>query len=276
MSKNYLHLDLPKEYTCVVLSNKNPDQKRLRALYSDLLSPNFPNKDHLESYENFQYYLNPPLNCFFARSHVIIIESDSVPIACLILEYYPICNCGLVSYMVVDEKYRGKRLANILTSKAKDILFLEHEIRKNDLEKHDLGTENYTLLKSYLEMNEQEQIFEILSGLPPLLFLETEKEDDVDPIMDPKVRLVVYDRMGFKKIPFDYVQPNLSDKQVPVHLYLMVSNDLAHKDQDGTFLDSNSLLVFIWEFALEVSPKFFHTQTFINMKSTIKSKKLKL
>lgn len=254
------------------MTYQNLDLNLLKEAYTNLLQVHFPNKDHLESFDAISYPLTTKPTLFSQRSHILLLLQDKIPIGILTFEYYPISNCGLCSYLVILEKYRGKKLANFLIFKGKEILQLESKNREKNL--HQIPNEFFfEPLQKFLFVS-NEDLVKILAQQKPSFFLETEKENDFDPIMDPKVRLKVYEKMGFERLNFTYYQPNLSEKQKPVSLYLMASTDLCEQNEEYYFLDSTHLSIFIWEFGNEVSEDFVKSDLFQEMIKSIGKNKM--
>lgn len=257
------------------MTNDQPDLNLLREAYEKLLQAHFPNQDHLESFEAISYPLTTKSTPFSEKSHILLLTDEQGPIGILNFEYYPVSNVGLGSYLVILEKYRGKKLANYLIFKAKEILQMESAKRLKNLK--DCQSEWFFVpLGKFLNL-ETDQLIELLKQQKPSIFLETEKENDFDPIMDPKLRLKVYEKMGFEKINMVYYQPNLSKEQKPVSLYLLASTDLCEQENDEFYMDSRHLVIFIWEFGHEVSEEdFVKSEKFFEMIKSIGNNKVYL
>jgi hypothetical protein len=94
---------LPKNLRYVHQTNNNKYDKKIFNDFYNLLDSNFPNKDELEDIKIMEYFVNnTDKNIFYSTGHYLILlnENDAV-VAGACLEYYPLSNCGLLSYSII-------------------------------------------------------------------------------------------------------------------------------------------------------------------------------
>jgi hypothetical protein len=77
---------------------KGYDREIFKQFYK-LLEENFLDKDELDSRKSMEYFLkNEEKNPLYSKGHYLIFMNENNVIAGAVLEYYPISNCGLLSY----------------------------------------------------------------------------------------------------------------------------------------------------------------------------------
>lgn len=192
-------LDLPwsvKSWTFVDLW-QDFDPVMLSQFYKQLLVPNFPIKDELEPLEHYVRVLDPQFRekceqtvdvneLAIPETHVVVAlryEEDQLFLGgAIVAEYYNRNNCGILTYLVVHKRSRGQGLAGKLVSRAVEIL------DKNAKKRGKLAGCNAV----FLETNSAEKI--------------TPEQD----VMDPRMRHVIYHKMGFRLIDYPYIMPPLA------------------------------------------------------------------
>eukprot|EP01132_Coremiostelium_polycephalum_P011114 gene11114-13598_t len=100
----------------------------------------------------------------------------------VVFEFYPTINCGCITYLLVNDEYRGQGLAGLLIREATE------KLMENGRNRGHFGGCNAI----FLETNSADKV---------------SKEDDV---MDPAQRHSIFHRLGIRLLDFDYVQPPLS------------------------------------------------------------------
>eukprot|EP01112_Ceratiomyxa_fruticulosa_P007413 TRINITY_DN1920_c0_g1_i1.p1 TRINITY_DN1920_c0_g1~~TRINITY_DN1920_c0_g1_i1.p1 ORF type:complete len:462 (+),score=107.53 TRINITY_DN1920_c0_g1_i1:562-1947(+) len=178
---------------------ENFDEGLIRKYYTELAIPNIKITSELEPVENWialckdqcdpNVVSTPP---FF---HLLVAfdlkpgsnEKDLHSLEImggLSFEYYPKSNCGLLTYLLVSEKCRGRGLAKILIQKAADIFGVTAKKQGR------------------------------ISGCNAI-FLETNSEQvslEYD-VMDPRQRHKIFEKLGFQMLDFDYVQPPITEEK---------------------------------------------------------------
>ena len=142
------------------------------------------------------------------------------------VEYYPLSNCGLLGYLVVDESFRGQKLANQLLEHSRRVLIEEEMLRTNwkDLYEKLTQSDNLFLEKQLqylnLTMSVEDYVKDICMNFPLSLFCECENSHTVNEVMDPKIRHKIYSKLGFGLLKFRYIQ-RLSLSDEPMELLLL-------------------------------------------------------
>ena len=131
----------------------------------------------------------------------LIINNDIVEAGC-VSDYYPECNAIEPIYLVVREECRKRGLARALLESVETLY--------------------PKIVHTYLEIDN-----------PKLITSENSA-------IDPRTRLTIYERLGFRVIPFNYVQPPLKEGGNYERGLL-----LMHR---GNQLTSNDLKLFLFHF----------------------------
>jgi GNAT superfamily N-acetyltransferase len=173
------------------------------ALYED--PSNFPDPDELEEpkfiIERIAEGTNDPHTHLMA--YVLLApDGERKFVAGCIVEFYPDSRCALVTYLFVNQEFRGQKIG------------VEEKKVAESLIMSDRG------LKGLI------RFFEIQYGMMvnAVLFesnnpFDTLPENDS---MPPEKRLKFFSRLGARRIDFDYVQPPLGDdKEIVTNLYLL-------------------------------------------------------
>jgi GNAT superfamily N-acetyltransferase len=139
--------------------------------------------------------------------HIVLLLDDDVELAediqernsratiagAVVVEYYEQVNCGLLTYILVNSKYRGKGLGRILAEKAC------FTVEDNARGKGHLAGCN-------------------------AIFLETNSAEKVDPtedVMPPAQRHEILNKIGLRLLNFDYVQVALDASKNKVNYLLL-------------------------------------------------------
>jgi hypothetical protein len=207
------------------------DMDLLKRFYDDLMVPNFPLADELDSMEYMESMLreadeddnesssqamtvaNPasaaskPPAAAAVDFHILLMLSfptapepgkrpnygEAAILGGVVFEYYTQANVGLLTYLLVGSKYRGMRLGFILTEKCRESLESNAKSRGH------------------------------LAGCNAI-FLETNSATKVkasNDVMPPALRHQIFFKMGLRLVDFDYVQaPLASDKKKVNYLLL--------------------------------------------------------
>ena len=264
----------------IVLSNENLDLKLIKEVYYNLLMPAFPNKDHIEPFDDFVEAFSER-DIFEYKKKVFILieeEEEEIVVATLTVEYFPLSNFINMPYLVVKENYRGKKLSKILFEEGFKELELQSKKRLELLNNNPKDNRIIELTK-FLNLNSTKETWELLKQFQPHYCLESEYETEFDPIMNPLDRLKVYDKIGFKILNFNYVQPPLTKfKKSVSNLYLLTSTKFCLKDENDEFyMKVESLKTFYWEFSHLISPlDFLNSNQFHQVIESIPNEKVYL
>jgi GNAT superfamily N-acetyltransferase len=134
----------------------------------------------------------------------------------LVAEYYSPINSGLVTYVMVDRKYRGQHLASSLVEHARTLF---------DSRARSMGH---------------------LSGCN-CVYLETNSATKISAqqdVIDPRRRHLIWWRVGCRLVDFDYVAPPLA-AGMPVQDFLLLTvliTDRVPTDESGAYYVPSALL----------------------------------
>eukprot|EP01100_Stratorugosa_tubuloviscum_P002031 TRINITY_DN1465_c0_g1_i6.p1 TRINITY_DN1465_c0_g1~~TRINITY_DN1465_c0_g1_i6.p1 ORF type:complete len:817 (+),score=178.59 TRINITY_DN1465_c0_g1_i6:161-2611(+) len=168
------------------------DEELLIEFYNNLILANFPLEVEREPLENWikGVQTKNSMSSTFSELHIVLALSWSLngnklskPVCGggIVFDYYPVTNAGLLAYLVVDKVCRGQGMAGKLVARAVECL------------------------ESIAKRRGQ------LAGCN-VIFLETNSTSKVTPqqdVMDPRVRQIVYYKMGFRMLDFKYVMAPL-------------------------------------------------------------------
>lgn len=143
--------------------------------YEELLIPNFsqfPNE--LDSLNNFYNALNDLSNHSYKLYITLIVEDDKI-LAGASYEYYLKSKSVLLTYIVVSDSAKGKGLSKLLMSEIQNELKYHHKDIK-------------------------------------ALFAESNSDnvDESKDVMNPTLRRIILNKLGFRYLDFEYIQPPLS------------------------------------------------------------------
>lgn len=204
-------LDLPWERPFTIVDLRESfDLELLVQFYEDVLSPHYASrKEELDPLENWIGQFPPydqQNNQDDVLFHVALAlkysedeEENSKPmiVGGLAFEYYTKNNCGFLAYLIVPVGDRGERMARALIDYAVETITYEAKSRGH------------------------------LSGCN-VIFMETSSDVPVQKIQTQELadfthQHSVLERMGWKLLDFDYIQPPLSnERKKSKNLFLMV------------------------------------------------------
>ena len=180
----------------------NPDT--LHSVYASLYAPVFTDENENETEEQYAQRLQDPQG--EPETHFLVYWAEQEPVGFLIAEHYRECNCGLLTYMSVSDKARGKGVAAQLVAHAQRVLSGCRVI--------------------LAECHKPESV-----------------DADKEPI-DPVLRLRILSSLGASLVPIDYVQPALRPGQQPSSALHLVSFPLQGREHQGS-VDTAALLDFL-------------------------------
>ena len=156
--------------------------------FCDLYNLSFPDDSEREDTQLFRDRLEKPWDGG-AKFHLIVATRDEWEcLGGVVLEYYPESECGLITYVCVDERYRQLGIAADLIREA---------IRT-------FVDDSHNLRAIYVET---EDPYKVTGG-----------------IFDPKVRFEFWGKLGFRPTGLSYIQPALGAGQNPCDNLLLLSH----------------------------------------------------
>jgi GNAT superfamily N-acetyltransferase len=144
-----------------------------------------------------------------------------------VVEFYPDSACTLITYIFVDQAWRGVGIGSENRKVAETLIQSEEGLRG--------------LVKFFAKHYDKPVNAVFFESNNPA---ETPPENDSIP---PAKRLKFFDRMGARRVNFDYIQPPLGDdKGVVTNLFLLTFPDFTNL---GTSIAANVVLRFVMELA---------------------------
>ncbi len=179
------------------ISSSQHDLDLLEQFYNSLYVTEFPDPDERESLENMINYIKLKEDGWYQKNnyHILLFFYDGipVPVSGAIIDYLADTNVGIIEFFVVSASHRKTGLGKKLL----------HWIEKTlDKDSQHAGCERSDYIIA--EMNDPFKTYEVADSL------------------DPFLRSMIWNRWGFKRICFPYVQPSLSPAQHPVECLLLL------------------------------------------------------
>jgi GNAT superfamily N-acetyltransferase len=173
----------------------------LRQMYASIYSSEFL-ADERESLENMERYLELREEGWYGRNnyHILVATAeDGRPVAAAILDYLEEANAGMLEFLVVARRERGRGLGKWLLDASEAVL--ERDAREKTGRSLDWIA------------GEMEDPFLV----PPIPLSEAEPGQ-----LDPVARARVWSRWGYRRLRFPYIQPALSSEQNAVENLLLI------------------------------------------------------
>ena len=221
------------------------DGEALKYFYDTFMKKNFPIEDELDPLEVWEDVLDPEKVTSFedhaVELHVVVGYSDKEGkeiIGGIVFEYYKMSNSCLISYIAVADNYRKSGFAkSLITLAERTCQEASNRLSKPNnntngnwlemISRAPVNEKNESLLLEVSKMMSSDEhqfmmsnINNYKSGLS-LFFAETNAEGVEDCVMDSTVRHKILSRLGFTPLKFSYIQPPLSDDQLPCYDLLL-------------------------------------------------------
>ena len=170
------------------------DLDRLSRFYEGLYIAGFPDPNERESLANMKRYLKRKREGWYGKNHyhIILALEGERTVAASVSDYLAVPNCGIIEFLLVDETMRGSGLGSRLH--AATLEAFNADARRAGRS----GVDGIVI-----ELNDP--------------FRVAPQNDNYDPFE----RALIWDRWGYGRLCFPYVQPALSDEQEPVRCLLL-------------------------------------------------------
>ncbi|MGE5632760.1 MAG: GNAT family N-acetyltransferase [Caulobacteraceae bacterium] len=208
-------------YDDLTLMEVSIQDKRSVALlgeyYASIYIDSFP-KDERESLDNIIDYLNKKENGWYGKNnyHVILAIGSGVIVGGLICDYFERSNCGVIEFIAVKKECRSEGIGTRLYQKA--IELLRKDARNNKKNNIDY------------------------------IFCEIEKAD-ADSNKDAIKYLWFWNKMGYRKILFNYIQPALSDGKENVNNLDLIALQLNENIKSHKGIEATTIKSFLLDYA---------------------------
>lgn len=188
------------------LNDTPADRELLVRCYEDLYLAAFPNPDERESLQNLLESLRLKSAGWYGPNNyrVLFGWQESRLVAASVSLFLADCNCGIIEFLLVEKSCRGTGIGRLLHAATLDAL--NHDARR-------LGAAGIDGVLA--ELNDP--------------FLVRAEEDSHDPFE----RVMLWDRWGYRRLCFPYVQPSLSVTQAAVECLLLGIKPFQKSWRDG-------------------------------------------
>jgi GNAT superfamily N-acetyltransferase len=182
------------------LSDERDDRDLLSRFYDDLYVAGFPDPDERESLANMERYLELRRHGWYGPNsyHIILALDGERTVAASVSDYLASPNCGIIEFLVVDESMRGTGVGKKLHAATIEALHADARRAGHD------GIDAVVI-----ELNDPFQVA------------------PADDNYDPFERAMIWDRWGYGRLCFPYVQPALSADQQPATCLLLAVKPIA-------------------------------------------------
>lgn len=186
------------------ISDSPDDLDRLSRFYEGLYIASFPDANERESLANMERYLALRRQGWYGANnyHIILALDGERAVAASVSDYLAMPNCGIIEFLLVDEAERGKGVGQMVH--AATVKALDADARRSG---------NAALDGVVIELNDP--------------FRVAPQDDNYDPFQ----RALIWDRWGYGRLCFPYVQPALSAEQEPVTCLLLGIKPMASRLQ---------------------------------------------
>jgi hypothetical protein len=187
------------------ISDSAEDLALLERFYGELYVGEFPDADERESLANMKEFLRLRAQGWYGRNnyHVVIAVEDDEPRGGAISDFLADTSCGVVEFLVTGKGARQSGLGEAMLRRTEELLAADAKAVGQEL--------NYVVA----EMNDP--------FAPGAL----------DDCFDPFVRALIWDRWGYRRLDFPYLQPALSSGQRPVSHLMLIAKAHGDADREG-------------------------------------------
>ncbi len=233
------------DVTFVELDTSRDGMNLLKKYYETLHVPEFPDPNERESFDNLEKYLEGKDEGWYGKNnyHIVLMMDGDVVAGGTIFDYYEEVNAGFGEFITINRNYRKKSLFKKLFDKRVEIL--NEDARRNG---HHSGIDWLVV-----EMNKPE-------------------ETEVD-AFNPNQRLKIWEKLGFKIVDMNYIQPALEEGKDPVtNLYLVTR--IYNKDWPQEQIESKKLIGLLYnyvKYAFDIEDPYTN-KTFMDLKDTLEKK----
>jgi GNAT superfamily N-acetyltransferase len=182
------------------LSDERDDLDLLARFYAGLYVSGFPDPDERESLANMERYLELRRRGWYGPNsyHIILALDGERTVAASVSDYLADSNCGIIEFLIVDESMRGTGLGKMLHAATIEALHADARA---------IGRDGIDAV--VIELNDPFQVAA------------------VDDNYDPFERAMIWDRWGYGRLCFPYVQPALSAEQQPATCLLLAMKPIS-------------------------------------------------
>jgi GNAT superfamily N-acetyltransferase len=152
-------------------------------------------------------------------------------------EYYKMSNCGLLSYFMVDERYRATGMGKCMVYQAYEMCKhvaqeYQTKVAYQNIVKQRLDYSVVSKLKGHEKLYYQKMLLASSYKTFFAFFAETNAYDVDDGVMLAPQRHEIMRKIGFRMLDCDYIQPPLSEEQEPCVDLLLLALDVAELPRD--------------------------------------------
>ncbi len=187
------------------ISDAPEELDRLSRFYGELYMAGFPDPDERESLANMKRYLKLRRDGWYGPNnyHIILALDGDQTVGASVSDYLATPNCGIIEFLLVAEALWGTGIGRQLHGAT---------IAAFDADARRIGRNGVDAI--VIELNDP--------------FRVAPQDDNYDPFE----RAMIWDRWGYGRLSFPYVQPALSADQEPVACLLLGMKPIAAHLQD--------------------------------------------
>lgn len=231
------------------ISDEPADLERLSHFYRHLYVEGFPDPNERESLANMKRYLRLRREGWYGSNnyHIILAQDGKRTVGASVSDYLAGSNCGVIEFLLVAKALWGTGIGRKLHDAT--IAALDADARR-------LGRSGVDAI--IIELNDPYRV--------------APQHDNFDPFE----RAMIWDRWGYGRLCFPYVQPALSDDQAPVTCLLLGMKPIApHLKQQvpaGTVCEALAGYM-QWAMRIEspsLDPTFIAMKQFLSKQSAVR------
>jgi len=198
------------------IEDSTDDRRILDGFYDDLYVAEFPDRNERESLDNIRRYLGLKSRGWYGKNnyHVIVAHGEKGATAGSISDFLAEPNAGVIEFLVVGRASRGSGAGKRLLDRTEKQLV--------DDAARTLGRELDCIVA---EMNDP--------------FRPSQTADNLDPFL----RATIWDKWGYRRLDFPYVQPALSRNQSPVPNLMLIIKVLGPNSERSVPAQNVKLII---------------------------------
>lgn len=175
-------------------------------------------KNERESLDNIIDYLNKKKNGWYGKNnyHVILAIDSGITVGGLICDYFERSNCGVIEFIAVKQERQSEGIGTCLYQRAVELL-------RKDARNNKKNSIDY-------------------------IFCEIEKADE-SINKDANKYLSFWNKMGYRKVLFEYIQPALDDGKENVSCLDLIALQLNERFKSQREIGATTLKNFLLDYA---------------------------
>lgn len=211
--------DVADDFSFVVVKiNDKNSLALLGEYYTSVYLDSFPDVNERESLDSIIDYLTKKSNGWYEKSnyHVILIVKSGKTVGGLICDYFAHSNCGVIEFIAVKEEYQSIGIGTRIYQHALEIM--RKDAKRN----------------GHIDID--------------YIICEIEKIGATSTIEEEKY-LWFWEKMGYKKLKFDYIQPALDSSKSGVFTLDLIALQVNTHVSTHNGISVEKIRIFLLEYA---------------------------